>query len=215
MFSWKQKRQKKSKTLFFPFTSLAFILRYMPYLCFCFNFIGFLLVITWLFCLPSKGRCPLALPFMIESSLRRNLTLSWKLGRERRWTMRKHTPCRVINHPILWRIDNLYYASPDRSSIGRGSLISRTYGVCTDSNRIQWGGELAYCVTGSLDGSWSPLLYVVWILEKLWAGQGGPVPHTQTHAPSVLGSDLIPCHHGDMMNVVTLYIYCRVSTDST
>ena len=90
--------------------------------------------------------------------------------------MRKHTPCRVINHPILWRIDNLYYASPDRSTIGRGSLISRTYGVCTDSNRIQWGGELAYCVIGSLDGSWSLLWYTTFLhtnVGKVSADQGG------------------------------------------
>ena len=68
------------------------------------------------------------------------------------------------------------------------SFISGTYGVCKDnSNRIKWGGELAYCVTGSLDGRWSPVWYTTFFTYecggKISAGQGGP----QTHAPPVFG----------------------------
>ena len=104
--------------------------------------------------------------------------------------MRKHTPCRVINQSILWRYDNLYYASPDQSATGRGSSVSRTYGVCTDSNRIKWGGELAYCVTGSLDGSWSPFVYGVLIcMCMILSGPGRPA-HVNSCSP-LLSSDMM------------------------
>ena len=38
-----------------------------------------------------------------------------------------------------------------------------TYIVLKFLVMFKWGGELAYCVTGSLDGSWSPLLHGVFI----------------------------------------------------
>ena len=105
-----------------------------------------------------------------------------------------------------------YYTEYSTGTYSTGTYSTGTYS--TPCIRLKWGGELAYCVTRSLDGSWSTFVYGVLICIYVYDSERAREARTrELMLPrSQFRFGFLPSSRHDGWCDSIVYIYCRVST---